>query len=124
MRIVKLVPGDEVQFISDSKLMIGTIIKIFDDITDPVIIVKHENSVYKVSPSDVIPYTPHEDEPKAEERIEKESITISCNEFRSIASSVVADMASELGEPSLILIGATILSKLHRALFMEKRDND
>ena len=122
---VKMSVGDRVIMIKNHELRRGTIKNIYADIPVPVLVVEFDDGeVEKVYPGDVALEPKAEvKEEKAPEPVEKSSITITPDEFREIASDLVAE-ESKKGGLLLMSLGTILVTKLHMALFVDEGKND
>lgn len=122
---VKMSVGDRVIMIKNHELRRGTIKSIYADILVPVLVVEFDDGeVEKVYPGDVFLEPKAEvKEEKATEPVEKSVIAITPDEFREIASNLVAE-ESKKGGLLLMSLGTILVAKLHTALFVDEGKND
>ena len=118
MKIVKFEQGQKVVVIVNNEMKIGTIKSTYTRLQNPIAIVDFNGDYVKVPVEKIAPY----EEPNEKEPVEKKEITITPAEFQDIASGVVADQI-EKGNPNIIVIGVDLMSKLHKALFIDDVDN-
>ena len=113
--------GDKVVTIENGELRKGVIRNIYP-MNPPICVIEFEDgTVKKELYSSVAP------EPKAETQeeiapIEKAEITITPDKFKEIACRVIAEETKD--RISLGLVIAGIVSKIHKALFVEPWEND
>lgn len=120
MKKVEFSTGDKVVTIKDGELRKG-VIKNFYPITPPVFVIEFEDgSVEKVLYSNVAP-EPKTETPEENAPVEKPEITITPSEFREITCRVIAE---EYKSRKLLgLAVASLMGKIHRALFIEPWEN-
>ena len=130
MKISKVVMNvdDRVVTIKNGRLRKGTIRNIYSDSPTPILIVEFDDGeVEKVYPGDVAlepkAEAKEDQEVKEDKPVEKSEITITPEEFKEIASNLVAE-ESLTGGPVLSVIGTILVSKLHIALFTDEVEND
>lgn len=131
MRKITLTIGERVAVIEDNKIINGTIVNIFSEISNPIVVVKTENgSCIKTPIEKVAKLSEERSEEKSEDPIQevkqKTEITITPEEFKEISAKIVFDEMKKLGSDGLMLgMAFTILTaKLHKALFVGEADND
>lgn len=131
MRKITLTIGERVAVIEDNKIINGTIVNIFSEINNPIVVVKTEDgSCIKTPIEKVAKLSEERSEEKSEDPIQgvkqKTEITITPKEFKEISMKIVSDEMKKLGSDGLMLgIAFTILTaKLHKALFVGEADND
>lgn len=124
MKRIDFSTGDEVVTIKDGELRKG-VIKNFYPINPPVFVIEFEDgTVEKVLYSNVAPAPKTETQEPEEknESVEKAEITITPDEFKKIACRVIAKETKN--RMILGLAFASLMSKVHKALFIEPWEND
>ena len=113
--------GDKVVTIKDGELRKG-VIKNFFPVNPPVFVIEFEDgSVEKVLYSNVAT-GPKTETPEENAPVEKSEITITPGEFREITCRVIAE---ETKKHKIVgLAFASIMGKIHRALFVEPWENE
>lgn len=122
MKKIEFSIGDKVVSIKDGELRKG-VIKNFYPVNPPVFAIEFEDgTVEKVPYSNVAPEPKTETPEEKTEPVEKPEITITPDEFREISCRVVAE---ETKSHKIIGIAFTaILTKIHKALFVDAWEND
>lgn len=114
--------GDRIVTIVCGELVSGTIKELFP-IDPPVCIVKFEDGSFGKIPCNEMALEP-KSEPVEEknEPITKSEITITPDEFENVACRVIARETKD--HPIIGFVTASIISKIHEALFTESSGND
>lgn len=109
--------GDKIVTIRDGELRKG-VVKNSYPVNPPVLAIEFEDgTVEKVFSSDVAPEPKTETQKEKIEQIEKSEITITPDEFREIASNIIAEETKDN-----YLVGyafASLIGKIYTALFIE-----
>lgn len=123
MKRIDFSTGDEVVTIKDGELRKG-VIKNFFPVNPPVFVIEFEDgTVEKVPYTNVAP-APKTETQESEEKnepVEKTEITITPDEFREISCRVIAENTKE--NKIVGLAFASLMGKIHRALFIEPWEN-
>jgi hypothetical protein len=126
MEKIKYHEGDTVAIIRGGEVVTGTIGRIIPTYDGPRFLVKTENELVKVLATEIarIPEKKNETptEPKREP-IQKSEITITPNEFREKAVSIITEISNEMGDPMIGMAFTIFTAKLHRKLFFEADDD-
>lgn len=122
MKTIEFCTGDKIVSIKDGELRRGVVKNFYPMVNPPVFLIEFEDgNVEKV------PYSNVAKEPKAEtventEPVEKSEITITPDEFREITCRVIAN---ETKEHKIVgLAFASVMGKIHKALFVEPWENE
>lgn len=120
MQKVEFSTGDKIVTIKDGELRKG-VIKNFFPVNPPVFVIEFEDgTVEKVLYNNVAP-EPKTETPEENAPVEKSEITITPDEFREITCRVIAE---ETKDHKIVgLACASIMGKIHRALFVEPWEN-
>lgn len=126
MRVIKFREGEKVAVIRDNILKVGVIRNMYVDLKDPIAVVEFEdNEIVKVPVEDIAPYDQVKED-NIEEPVEKTEITITPEEFHDITTNIIAEECRNMGilgyHVSLAI--SLIMSKIHKALFIDGADND
>lgn len=126
MRIIKFREGEKVAVIRDNILKVGVIRNMYADLKDPIAVVEFEdNEIVKVPVEDIAPYDQVKED-NIEEPVEKTEITITPEEFHDITTNIIAEECCNMGilGYNISLAISLIMSKIHKALFIDGADND
>lgn len=123
----KFNPDTRVDVIENGEVRKGIIKKVYNEF-EIAIVEFEDGNVEKVhfSKLGLLQEEKVQDNRDPKEPVEKSEITITPDEFREIASNLVAKEVMKMGKDGGIL-GLTFtifLAKLHRALFLDEGDND
>lgn len=124
MKRIDFSTGDEVVTIKNGELRKG-VIKNFFPVNPPVFVIEFEDgTVDKVLYSNVAPAPKTETQEPEEknEPVEKSEITITPDKFKEITCRVIA--AETKNHKIVGLVFASLMSKIHKALFVEPWEND
>lgn len=121
MQKVEFSIGDKVVTIKDGELRKG-VVKNFFPVNPPIFLIEFEDgTVEKVLYNNVAP-EPKTETPEENAPVEKSEITITPDEFREITCRVIAE---ETKKHKIVgLAFASIMGKIHRALFVESWENE
>lgn len=112
--------GQKVIVIQNNEMRKGKIEEVYGDLG--LAIVMFEDSNIEKVPISRLAIAPVEDEPKNSKPGEKSEITITPDEFKKIASDLIAN-ESKKGGVAIIMVGSILMARLHTKLFSEA-DND
>ena len=108
--------GDKIVTIKNGEIRKG-VVRNFYPLNPPVFAIKFEDgTVEKVPYDNVAP------EPKTETQEEKSEITITPGEFKEITCRVIAEETKDYEVIGFAF--AQLMSKIHKALFVESWEND
>ena len=114
--------GDKVVIIKNGELRKG-VIKNFYPVAPPIFAIEFEDGTVEKVPYTCVASEPTTETPEEEtESVEKTEITITPDKFKEIACRVIAEETKD--RISLGLVIAGIVSKIHKALFVEPWEND
>lgn len=115
MKIAKFEQGQKVVMIVNNKMKIGTIVNLYTQLQNPIVIVDFNGDCAKVPVEKIAPY----EEPK------KDGVTITAEEFKDISTKIIAEECAKLGADGIFLLIPTtvIVGKIRAKLFGEA-DND
>ena len=124
----KFLNGTRVGFIGDDNyLKEGTIKQAFDDMQVATVLMDNGDLVkVKFSSLAILPEKTNQGETPSEatEPIEKSEITITPDEFKEKSVKVISKLSKEVNDSVLPMLGIMIISRVHRALFLEESEND
>ena len=115
MKIAKFEQGQKVVMIVNNKMKIGTIVNLYTQLQNPIMIVDFNGDCVKVPVEKIAPY----EEPK------KDGVTITAKEFTDISAKIIVEECAKLGADDvfLLILTGVIVSKIGAKLFGEA-DND
>lgn len=114
--------GDKVVTIKNCEIRKG-VVKNFYPINPPVFAIEFEDgTVEKVPYNNVAPEPKTETPDEENEPVEKSEITITPGEFKEITCRVIAEETKDYEVIGLAF--AQLMSKIHKALFVEPWEND
>ncbi len=115
MKIAKFEQGQKVVMIVNNKMKIGTIVNLYTQLQNPIMIVDFNGDCVKVPVEKIAPY----EEPK------KDGVTITAKEFTDISAKIIVEECAKLGADDVFLLIPTgvIVSKIGAKLYGEA-DND
>lgn len=124
----KFLYGTRVAFIGENnELKEGTVKEAYDDLKVATVLIDNGDLVKtRFTDLAILPEKVTQDEKPAEETtettapIEKSEITITPDEFREKSVKVLSKLSKEIGEPMLPMVGIAIISKVHKALFLDE----
>ena len=126
----KLTMGCKVFVINDNHtIRKGTLKGIYDSVGIAVVDFDDNEGTFEKVKLDKIGIVEETEAPTEKERpsapVEKSEITITQIEFMNTTSKIIADIAREVKNPKMfIAVCATILGKIHEALFLEDSENE
>lgn len=121
MSKVKFEIGDKVVSIKDSELLKGVVKNVYP-VNPPVLAIEYEDGTVEKVFYDTVAHEPKMETQEKTEPVEKSEITIAPDEFREIASRVIAKETKDN-----YLVGyafASIVGEIYKALFIESYERD
>ena len=118
--------GDTVAIIEHGEIKKG-ILKDVKALDRPVAIVDFDGEIRKVLVDDLARVQEESEEIREDnEPVEKSEITITPDQFRDIATSIIGEECAKMGSAGL-MVGMTIgiiMGKIHNELFIDGAEND